>query len=163
MSLLDEDDAELTLQVSPGALLEDELGDPEPRVKEKKEKKKGGGLSLGRPKPKEILTEKASKKGKHVRNKSGSRTPPDSPRAEGRGKGGRHASQLQPSPNVKSHRKRYSQLAAENVAVGSDEEQEEINLFANQVKISNYHNYTCTCTCIWSDGWGGFHPDVNSS
>lgn len=127
MSLLDED-AEPTLQVSPGALLSEE-----PRVKEsKKERRKGGGLSLGRTKPRDSVTEKASKKGKHTRNKSGSRTPPDSPRADKVARGGRS----QPSPNVKGQRKRYSQLGFDLSAEASgegEEEDEEETYFANQV------------------------------
>ena len=127
MSLLDEDDAEPTLQVSPGALLSDE-----PRVKEsKRERRKGGGLSLGRTKPRDVGAEKASKKGKHARNKSGSRTPPDSPRAER----GVRGAKSQPSPNVKSHRKRYSQLGLDLSSANSeeDDEEEEQTYFTNQV------------------------------
>jgi hypothetical protein len=128
MSLLvDEDDSQPTLQVSPGALLSDN-----PRVKEsKREKRKGGGLSLGRTRPREQGTEKISKKGKHVRNKSGSRTPPDSPRAERGARGGRN----QPSPNVKGHRKRYSQLALDLSSPESEvdeDEEDEQTYFANQ-------------------------------
>ena len=132
MSLLDED-AEPTLQVSPGALLSDE---PRSVKESKKERRKGGGLSLGRTKPRDSGTEKASKKGKHARSKSGSRTPPDSPRADRASRGGRN----QPSPNVKGHRKRYSQLGFNLSAEESEgeEEEEAQTYFANQV----------TC-CVW--------------
>lgn len=125
MSLRHEDDAQPTLQVSPGALLSDQ-----PRPKEtKKDKRKGVGLSLGR-KPRDQGTEKITKKGKHVRNKSGSRTPPDSPRAERGARGGKG----QPSPNVKSHRKRYSQLGLDLSSADSEgEEEEEQTYFTNQV------------------------------
>ena len=133
MSLLDEEDifdhepAEL-LKVSTGA-----ASGEEPRGKEKKEKKKGGGISLGRPKPKELQTEKTPKKGKHVRTKSGSRTPPDSPRAgwgsDGR-KGGRAGAHS--SPNVKTQRKRYSQLGLDECSLDSPEEAR-TGYFANQV------------------------------
>ena len=129
MSRLGEEDAEPTLQVSPGALLSDQ-----PRGKEaRKEKRKGGGLSLGRTKPRELAPEKTPKKGKHVRSKSGSRTPPDSPRLERVARGGKS----QPSPNVKSHRKRYSQLGL-NLSSESDAEEEEEDqmYFTNQVRTA---------------------------
>ena len=133
-SLRDEEDAEPTLQVSPGALLSEE----QPRGKEsKRDKKKVGGLSLGRTKPREQAADKVSKKGKHTRNKSGSRTPPDSPRAERVVR----SSKGQPSPNVKSHRKRYSQLEWDLPNEESEEEEEEEEeeegsetYFANQVE-----------------------------
>lgn len=125
MSLLDEDDTQPTLQVSPGALLSDQ-----PRLKEsKREKRKGGGLTLGRTKPREPGAEKVPKKGKHVRNKSGSRTPPDSPRAERGVRGGKN----QPSPHVKAQRKRYSQLGLNLSSAESEGEEEEQTYFANQV------------------------------
>ena len=129
---MEEDDAEPTLQVSPGALLSDQ-----PRSKEgKKEKRKGSGLSLGRTKPRDSATEKVHKKGKHTRNKSGSRTPPDSPRGERVGRGGK----TQPSPNVKGHRKRYSQLGFDLSSAESGEEDEEeeegrATYFTNQVAM----------------------------
>lgn len=132
MSLLHEDDAQPTLKVSPGALLSDQ-----PRAKEsKREKRKGGGLSLGRSKSgRDQGTERTAKKGKHVRNKSGSRTPPDSPRAERGARGGKG----QPSPNVKSHRKRYSQLGLDLSSEHSEgEEEEEQTYFANQVTAVIY-------------------------
>ena len=144
MSLLvDEDDSQPTLQVSPGALLSDN-----PRVKEsKREKRKGGGLSLGRTRPREQGTEKISKKGKHVRNKSGSRTPPDSPRAERGARGGRN----QPSPNVKGHRKRYSQLALDLSSPESEvdeDEEDEQTYFANQVTRPSCSAQCCVSGCV---------------
>jgi hypothetical protein len=109
MSLLDGRDAQPTLQVSPGALLSDQ-----PRSKESKiGKRKSGGLS---------------KKGKHARN---NRTPPDSPRGDRIARGGKN----QPSPTVKSHRKRYSHLGLDLSGAESDEEEEEEDeqtYFANQ-------------------------------
>lgn len=136
---MEECDAEPTLQVSPGALLSDQ-----PRSKEsKRDKRKGGGLSLGRTKPRDSAAEKVYKKGKHTRNKSGSRTPPDSPRGDRTARGGKS----QPSPNVKGHRKRYSQLgfdlsSAESEGPDEEEEEEEgQTYFTNQVRIylSFYH------------------------
>ena len=90
------------------------------RPKDKKEKKfkleekRGSMRNLPWAKQKDGTLEK-NKKSKHNRSKSGSRTPPDSPkssRSEETKKLGKTsaAGQLQPSPNVKSHRKRYSQL-----------------------------------------------------
>lgn len=137
MSLLHEDDAQPTLKVSPGALLSDE-----PRAKEsKREKRKGGGLSLGRSKSgRDQGTER--KKGRHVRNKSGSRTPPDSPRGERGARGGKG----QPSPNVKSSRKRYSQLGLGLSSEQSEEEEEEEQTyFANQVTAVIYAVSCCQC------------------
>lgn len=114
---MEEDDSQPTLQVSPGALLSGSSREG------KKERRKGVGLSLGRSKQ---GTEKAfSKRGKHTRTKSGSRSPPDSPRGERfRGGGGK----TQPSPNVKGHRKRYSQLALDLSSAESEgEEEDEVN------------------------------------
>ena len=135
MSLLDEEDIfdhepAGQLKISTGA-----ANGEEPRGKEKREKKKVGGITLGRPKPKELQTEKTPKKGKHVRTKSGSRTPPDSPRAgwgsdnwKGGRVGGAHS-----SPNVKTHRKRYSQLGLDECSLDSPEEEARTGYFANQV------------------------------
>ena len=135
MSLLDDEDIfdpdpTEPLQASPTSSFGEES-----RTKEKKEKKKGSGLSLGRPKPKELQTEKTPKKGKPVRTKSGSRTPPDSPKAGWSSEGRRvNRSANQPSPNVKSHRKRYSQLGLDEYLADSPEEDDEAtNYFANQV------------------------------
>lgn len=135
MSLLDDEDIfdpdpTEPLQASPTSSFGEES-----RAKEKKEKKKGSGLSLGRPKPKELQTEKTPKKGKPVRTKSGSRTPPDSPKAGWSSEGRRvNRSANQPSPNVKSHRKRYSQLGLDEYLADSPEEDDEAtNYFANQV------------------------------
>ena len=141
MSLLDmdEDDAQPTLQVSPGALLSEE----QPWGKEcKKEKRKVGGLSLGRTKPRDQTSEKGSKKGKHARNRSGSRTPPDSPRADRitRGKG-------LPSPNVKGHRKRYSQLGLDLSTEESEEEEDDQTYFTNQVYICYMYIYIYILYC----------------
>ena len=141
--LVNEDDAQPTLQVSPGALLSDQ-----PRVKEsKRDKRKGGGLSLGRTKPREQGSEKILKKGKHVRNKSSSRTPPDSPKAERGTRGGRN----QPSPSVKGHRKRYSQLGLDLSSAESDvdeDEEEEQTYFANQVTWPSYCAQYCVSSCV---------------
>lgn len=91
------------------------------KLKDKKDKKyrleekRGSIRALPWTKQKEGYSEKNPKKGKHHHTKSSSRTPPDSPktsRPDESRKLGRAATsgQLQPSPNVKSHRKRYSQL-----------------------------------------------------
>ena len=133
MSLMDDHNAQPTLQVSPGALLSDQ-----PKLKDsKKEKRKGGALSLGRTKPRDSAPDR-SRKGKHSRNKSGSRTPPDSPRGERAARGGKG----HPSPGVKGHRKRYSQLgldlssAESEGAEEEEEEEEEQTYFANLVRLS---------------------------
>lgn len=70
--------------------------------------KRGSIRSLPWTKSKDSATDKPVKKGKqHSRNKSGSRTPPDSPRAL---RGDRTARASQASPNVKSNRKSYCPL-----------------------------------------------------
>ena len=87
------------------------------KVREKKEKKK---LDERRSSSKALpwsksSAEKTPKKGKHHRTKSGS-PPPVSPKGRGQDpkKPGRGAgSQIYPSPNVKSQRKRYVQLGVE--------------------------------------------------
>ena len=102
------------------------------RPKDKKEKKfkleekRGSTRTLPWTKQKDGTLEK-NKKNKHNRSKSGSRTPPDSPkssRTEDAKKLGRTSTggQLQPSPNVKSNRKRYSQLGG--MEESDDEESE---------------------------------------
>ena len=80
-----------------------------------------------------VVQEKTPKKskGQSASKPSISWTPPGSPKsvrppAESKGRGGvagatGGAGQLQPSPNVKSHRKRYSQLGAESSSEGEGE------------------------------------------
>ena len=102
--------------------------------------KKGSSLSLRRAKQKDkdVAQEKTPRKGKHVRSKSGSRTPPESPKAvrssDGVKKQPRSASvQLQPSPNVKSSRKRYYQLGEGGSSSDSEPDNEESFLVSNTV------------------------------
>ena len=95
-------------------------GDPEPfkskdTKKDKKlrgDEKRGTGRSLPWGKSKELSIDKTPKKSKHNRNKSGSRTPPESPKTDEVKKLGKSGvPPNQPSPNVKSNRKSYSQLS----------------------------------------------------
>ncbi len=101
------------------------------------EGKKMSSLSLRRGKQKETTAEKTPKRGKHVRSKSGSRTPPDSPKASRAADASRRPSKpaagpLQPSPNVKNTRKRYAVLGKENVSTESEPEEESGLMVSNQ-------------------------------
>ncbi len=117
------------------------------RPREKKDKrsrlsdegKKLSSLSLRRGKPKEPGVEKTPKRGKHVRSKSGSRTPPDSPKSTraAAAESGRKPSkptigQLQPSPNVKSTRKRYAVLGKDAISTESESGEESGLMVSNQ-------------------------------
>lgn len=130
-------------------------GPPPQKGKSKKSERKAKGEDRkGQSKPmhwtkqkENVVQEKTPKKskGQSVNKPTISWTPPGSPktvRPEGKGKTGLAegkgskgavntggAGQLQPSPNVKSHRKRYSQLGAES---SSGEEGEEGFLLSNK-------------------------------
>lgn len=122
------------------------------RPKEKKDKrsrlsedgKKLSSLSLRKGKQKEGGGDKTPRRGRHVRSKSGSRTPPDSPKA-GRAadtvrKGSKATvGQLQPSPNVKSSRKRYAVLGQDTVSSDSDSEEENGLMVSNQAAEERTH------------------------
>ncbi len=142
MSLLDSDDdpygeEEPVLRTHTGEPL---FGDTAPRSKAKKADRRARAedrkATAKRAKHKEnIVQEKTPKKskGQVSAKSSASRTPPDSPKSsrplEGKGgKGGMvvgvaTGGGLQPSPNIKGQRKRYSQLEAG--ASSSEEEEEE--------------------------------------
>ena len=112
------------------------------RPKEKKDRKarlaedkKGSSLSLRKPRQsKDSATDKTPKRGKHVRSKSGSRTPPDSPKTAKSSEAKRQprtgSVQLHPSPNIKSNRKRYSQLGGGRSSSDSDLE-DDLGLFVS--------------------------------
>ena len=120
------------------------------RPKEKKDRKarlaedkKGSSLSLRRPRQsKDPASDKTPKRGKHVRSKSGSRTPPDSPKAAKAAEAKRQAragsAQLHPSPNIKSNRKRYSQLGRGQSSSESDLE-DDSGLFVSNRATTEEH------------------------
>ena len=97
-----------------------------------------------------VVQEKTPKKGKGQGKSSTSWTPPDSPKhpttlpADGKGVGlrgqvpvvgaGGAGSQLQPSPNIKNQRKRYSQLAD-----SSDDEDEETGVLLSNTTVLQDH------------------------
>ena len=128
---LDFDDAHVQRSDTNQPLFE---GDPELfKLKETKKDKKlrgdekrGTGRSLPWGKSKELSIDKTPKKSKHNRNKSASRTPPDSPKTDEvkkLAKGG--VPPNQPSPNVKGNRKSYSQLDDASDDNEDDRSQEE--------------------------------------
>ena len=131
MALLDsdEDDFEVRRTSTNDQLFENTPS--EFKFKDKREKRvksderKGSLKSLPWAKPKDGLQEKTPKKSKHNRTKSGSRTPPDSPKAgrsiESKRTGKVATGQLVPSPNVKGNRKRYSQLGGAGESSDEDE------------------------------------------
>ena len=157
MSLLEdfEGAAELERSTTGSPLMEgewEEEGFQLHRPKDKKDKrsrlaeegKKSSTLSLrrGKQKDKEISADKTPKRGKHVRAKSGSRTPPDSPKAtrtvdNARKPGKPGVSQLQPSPNVKSTRKRYAVLGKADVSSDSESEEEVGLMVLNQAAATD--------------------------
>jgi hypothetical protein len=123
MSLLDDEDEPFVETVSRSytrePLYDDQAegtqGDEGHRAKEKKEKKKPDDRKSSTKPWSKSSAEKTPKKSKHHRTKSGS-PPPVSPKGRGQeqkrpSKG--TGSQLYPSPNVKSQRKRYVQLGVE--------------------------------------------------
>lgn len=86
-----------------------------------------------------LVLEKTPKKvkGQGSTKPSAPKTPPDSPKSsrpsEGKGmKGGVAQSGLLPSPNVKSQRKRYSQLSAGSSSSGDELASNEGSLFSNK-------------------------------
>ncbi len=140
MALL-EDDELLELEGSRSNSQSDQWSD-QPLFSDKRDKKnkledKRGSI---RPwtKSKDSTLEKTPKKGKHNRNKSGSRTPPpDSPkllRGEERVVRGN-----QPSPNIKNNRKTYSQLGD-----WSDEESVPGYTFSNEPALASSPPKTTT-------------------
>lgn len=93
--------------------------------------KKGSALSLGRRKAKDSVTEKNPKR---KRTKSFSRSPPESPKSSRAVSEARKGSKatvtpLQPSPNVKSTRRRYSQFQGTS---SSEDEGEDGTLLSNR-------------------------------
>lgn len=164
MSLLDHEDdpfdlepVELGRSNTGSPLMEAEGGESFSlhRPKEKKDRKarlaedkKGSSLSLRKPRQsKEPASDKTPKRGKHVRSKSGSRTPPDSPKAAKAAEAKRQARagsvQLHPSPNVKSNRKRYSQLGKGQSSTESDLE-DDSGLFVSNRATTEEHESSPT-------------------
>ena len=117
------------------------------KPKEKKERKKlDDRKSSSKALPwSKSSAEKTPKKGKHHRTKSGS-PPPVSPKGrsqEARKAGKGTSSQIQPSPNIKSQRKRYVQLGVE--AGSSSEGEVDLEgeggfLLSNQPALSEQHD-----------------------
>ena len=114
------------------------------KAKEKKDKKK---LDERRSSAKALpwsksSSEKTPKKGKHHRTKSGS-PPPVSPKGRGQDpkRQSKGISQVHPSPNVKSQRKRYVQLGVEAGSSSEGEvdlEEDGAFLLSNQPALSEH-------------------------
>ena len=151
MSLLDDEDEPFVDTVSRSytrePLYDDRSegtqGDEGHKAREKKEKKKPDDRKSSTKPWSKSSAEKTPKKSKHYRTKSGS-PPPVSPKGRGQetkrpSKG--TGSQIYPSPNVKSQRKRYVQLGVEAGSSSEGEvdlEEEGGFLLSNQPVLSQH-------------------------
>ena len=151
MSLLDDEDEPFVETVSRSYTreplyddrTEDSPGDEGHRAREKKDKRKPDDRKSSTKPWSKSSAEKTPKKSKHHRTKSGS-PPPVSPKGRGQeqkrpSKG--TGSQIHPSPNVKSQRKRYVQLGVEAGSSSEGEvdlEEEGGFLLSNQPVLSQH-------------------------
>ena len=152
MSLLDDEDEPFVETVSRSYTreplyddrAEDTQGDEGHRAREKKDKKKPDDRKSSTKPWSKSSAEKTPKKSKHHRTKSGS-PPPVSPKARGQeqkrpSKG--TGSQIHPSPNVKSQRKRYVQLGVEagSSSEGEVDLEEEGGFLLSNQQVLNQHD-----------------------
>lgn len=150
MSLLDDEDEPFVETVSRSytrePLYDDRSegtqGDEGHRAREKKDKKKPDDRRSSTKPWSKSSGEKTPKKSKHHRTKSGS-PPPVSPKGRGQEqkRPSKSGSQIHPSPNVKSQRKRYVQLGVEAGSSSEGEvdlEEEGGFLLSNQPVLSQH-------------------------